>query len=70
MTENGVGYLAGRVFGGPVNWEFQGSDVTGSDVHHYQLAVGGALQVGKAGLFAEWSALGEKGFTAGVSTLW
>lgn len=70
VSENGVGFLAARVFGGPVNWEFQGSDVTGSDEHHYQVALGGAVQVGKAGLFGEWAALGEKGFTAGVSTLW
>ena len=70
VSSGSVGYLAGRVFGGPVNWEYQGQDVSGSDIHHYQLALGYAAQVGKAGVFAEWSALGEQGFTTGFSTLW
>lgn len=70
VSTGSVGYLAGRVFGGPVSWEYAGEDVTGSDVHHYQIALGYAIQVGKAGIFAEWSALGEHGFTGGVSTVW
>ena len=61
-------YLAARVFGGPVNWELDGEDVVGTDVHHYQLALGVATQLGKMGLFAEWAGLGERALSAGIST--
>jgi hypothetical protein len=70
VSTGSVGYLAGRVFGGPVKWEIGDAEETGGDVHHYQLALGYAIQVGKAGIFAEWSALGEQGFTGGISTVW
>jgi hypothetical protein len=65
-----MGYAAARVFGGPVNWEIEGDGVMGTDTHHYQLAAGLASQVGSVGLFAEWAALGEQGFSAGLSTVW
>jgi hypothetical protein len=63
-------YLGARVFGGPVNWQWEGEDVQGSDIHHYQLAVGAALQLGKVGLHLEWAGVGEQGASAGVSTIW
>ncbi len=63
-------YVAARVFGGPVNWELDGEDVVGTDVHHYQLALGVATSLGKVGLFAEWAGLGEQALSAGMSTAW
>jgi len=63
-------YLVGRVFGGPVSWEFEGESVTGSDVHHYQLAAGAAVGLGPVLLFAEWAGLGERSLSAGVGTAW
>ena len=42
----------------------------GSDVHHYQIAMGAATQWGKLGFHLEWAALGEQGASAGVSTVW
>ena len=63
-------YLAARVFGGPVHWELDGEEVVGSDIHHYQIALGAAAQTGPVGIFAEWSGLGERAFSAGLSTAW
>ena len=59
-----------RVFGGPVNWSLDSDDVRGSDIHHYQLALGGVARVGSVAFFAEWAALGERGVSAGLSTAW
>ena len=70
MGNNFFPFLALRVFGGPVQWELDGEDVTGSDVHHYQIALGAAARLGSIGVFAEWAGLGEKGFSAGLSTAW
>lgn len=63
-------YGAVRIFGGPVNWELDGEDVTGSDIHHYQIALGASYQVGPVGIYAEWAGLGEKAFSAGLSAVW
>jgi hypothetical protein len=63
-------YLAGRVFGGPVSWEYEGESLTGSDVNHYQLAAGAAVGLGSFVLFAEWAALGEQGWSAGLGSAW
>lgn len=63
-------YAAARVFGGPVNWNWNGDDVQGSDAHHYQLAVGAAAALGRIALQVEWGALGEQSLSAGISTLW
>lgn len=60
-------YLTTRLFGGPVSWKMDDGDVTGSDIHHYQLAMGAAIQFGQTGLFIEWAALGEQGLNAGLS---
>lgn len=63
-------YAAARVFGGPVRWEIGGASVTGSDVHHYQLAVGSGLALGPVVLFAELAPAGEKGAAAGIGSNW
>jgi len=63
-------YLATRVFGGPVSWEWEGQDVLGSDIHHVKVAAGVAAQWGRLGLFGEWAGFGEQGISAGVSTVW
>jgi hypothetical protein len=63
-------FIAARVFGGPVNWEWDDQDVVGTDVHHYQLAIGSAVQVGSLGLWVEWAGLGEQALGAGLSTTW
>ncbi len=63
-------YAAGRVFGGPVHWEIDGESVTGTDVHHYQLAVGSGLALGPVVLFAELAPAGEKGAAVGIGSNW
>lgn len=63
-------YAAARVFGGPVQWEIGGASVTGTDVHHYQLAVGSGLALGPVVLFAELAPAGEKGAAAGIGSNW
>ena len=60
-------YVAGRVFGGPVSWELDGIDVIGTDIHHYQFALGTAIQFGSLGTFVEWAGLGEKAWSIGLS---
>jgi hypothetical protein len=63
-------YLAARVFGGPVQWELNGEDMTGTDTNHYQVAAGLAVQAGPVGLFTEIAPLGEKAVSAGLSGSW
>ena len=63
-------YAAGRVFGGPVTWEIDGAGVTGSDAHHYQLAVGAGLALGPLVLFVEYAGVGETGTRAGLGSNW
>lgn len=63
-------FAAARVFGGPVSWDLAEEDVTGTDVHHYQLALGAALRLGPTALFAEWAGLGEQGLSVGLGTAW
>ena len=70
IGDNFFPYAALRVFGGPVQWELEGEDVTGSDIHHYQIALGAAAQLGPVGVFAEWAGLGERAFSTGLSTAW
>ena len=60
-------YVLARGFGGPIYWKHQGQDVTGTDVHHYQLGAGIGIAIGKRGdLFVEGSPLGEQNVSAGV----
>ena len=63
-------YITGRVFGGPVSWEIDDTDVIGTDIHHYQVALGTAVQFGGTGIFVEWAGLGEKALSAGLSYAW
>ena len=63
-------YAAARIFGGPVRWEIDGESETGSDVNHYQLAVGAGLALGPVVLFAEFSPAGERGAAASVGSNW
>ena len=60
-------YLTGRIFGGPVHWKINETDVTGTDIHHFQFAIGSAIQFGRIGTFVEWAGLGEKAFSFGMS---
>jgi hypothetical protein len=61
-------YLIARIFGGPVLWRYQGSAVTGTDVHHYQLGAGLAWRVSsRVDLFAEGVPLGEQALSAGAA---
>jgi len=60
-------YLAARLFGGPVNWELNGAEAVGSDIHHYQVALGAAAVFGKFSVFTEWAGIGEKSLSAGIS---
>ena len=63
-------YVAGHLFGGPVFWKLDGTDVTGTDIHHYQMAIGTALQFGSVGTFIEWAGVGEKALSVGISYAW
>jgi len=61
-------YAVGRVFGGPVYWTYQGTSVTGTDAHHYQLGAGVTLVLARRfSLFAEGVPLGERSVSAGTA---
>lgn len=70
VKEHFFPYLTARVFGGPVLWELDDEDVTGADIHHYQLAIGTAMQFNRMGIYIEWSGAGEKTLNAGLSMAW
>lgn len=63
-------YASARLFGGPVSWTLNGKDVTGTDIHHYQLAVGAAMQFGNVATYVEYAGFGEKAMSLGVSYAW
>ena len=61
-------YLVARAFAGPVFWERNGEDVTGTDQNYYQL--GGGLLVtagGRVSAYAEVIPLGELSASVGAS---
>ncbi len=60
-----VPYVGAKVFGGPVFWTLGGSAVTGTDVAHWQVALGAALSL-PAGidLLVEWAPLGARSAVA------
>ncbi len=61
-------YAVARVFGGPVYWTYQGSSVTGTDAHHYQLGAGLTLVVAhRFSVFAEGIPVGERSAAAGAA---
>ena len=59
-------YLLGRAFAGPVLWEIDGEDRTGSDAHHYQVGAGASISL-PANVSAQLdvSFLGERSLSAG-----
>jgi hypothetical protein len=59
-------YAVVRAFGGPVYWQYQGTNVTGTDAHHYQVGAGLTLVIARrVDLFAEGIPLGERSLAAG-----
>ncbi len=57
-----------RAFGGPAYWAYAGSSQTGTDTHHYQVGLGGAVLVAKRlEVFVEGVPLGEQALAAGAS---
>lgn len=63
-------FVAVRVFGGPIMWKIDENDVTGTDIYHYQLAIGSALKLGFTVAYFEWAGLGEESLKAGVNIAW
>ena len=61
-------YAVVRAFGGPVYWQYQGANVTGTDAHHYQVGAGLTLVVvHRVDLFVEGIPLGERSLAAGAA---
>lgn len=61
-------FAVARVFGGPIFWERNGEELTGSDDNHYQL--GGGLLVsafGRVNAYTEIIPLGETAISVGAS---
>ncbi len=63
-------YLSARVFGGPVYWVLDDKEVIGTDINHYQIAIGTAVQFNRIGTFIEWAGMGEKAVSIGLSYAW
>jgi hypothetical protein len=53
-----------------VNWVLDGKDVIGTDINHYQIAAGTAVQFNRVGTFIEWAGIGEKALSIGLSYAW
>lgn len=61
-------YIVARVFGGPVHWNIDGTDVVGSDRHHYAIGLGGSLAVaGAVDIVGEAAFFGERSFVFGAT---
>ncbi len=61
-------YAIARAFGGPVYWRYQGSAVTGTDIHHYQLGAGLAVHVARhVDAYVEGVPLGEQTLAGGMA---
>ena len=60
-------YAVARAFGGPVFWQYQGQDVSGTDTHHYQLGAGVGVRLSRhLNAFAEGIPLGEQALSLGA----
>ncbi|HET8724888.1 MAG TPA: hypothetical protein VFM53_11890 [Anaeromyxobacteraceae bacterium] len=60
-------YVGAKVFGGPVWWTLAGSSVTGTDVNHWQVAIGAAASLPLGiDLLVEWAPLGARSAVAQV----
>jgi hypothetical protein len=66
-----VPYATGRAFGGPIFYRYAGEAVTGTDLYKYQVGGGLSLALPKHVLdaFVEGIALGERGVSAGIGTV-
>jgi hypothetical protein len=69
LAEAFTPYALARVFGGPIWWEYQGQNWTGTDVHHFQLGAGALFRIGNVDVFAEGVPLGELALVGGAGLL-
>jgi hypothetical protein len=61
-------YLMARGFVGPVSWNFNAADVTGSDTHKYALGAGASFATkSDFALLADVSAVGERSVSLAAS---
>lgn len=60
-------YALVRVFGGPVRWHLDDTDVTGTDAYHFQLGAGVSITSGRWSIVVDIAALGEQGGSLGVA---
>jgi len=61
-------YVLARAFGGPVFWQLDDTDVTGTDVHHFQIGAGTSLTTASGfSLLVDVAALGERSASLGMS---
>jgi hypothetical protein len=61
-------FVLARAFGGPVFWRYEGTAVTGTDIHHYQVGAGCGFELAeRIALVAEVVPLGEQALAAGAS---
>jgi hypothetical protein len=63
-------YTYARVFGGPIAWRLDGQALLGTDKYKYQVGAGLSVSVlRRLDFFAEGTALGERGVSAGAGVL-
>ncbi|MBP8809635.1 MAG: hypothetical protein KBG48_24915 [Kofleriaceae bacterium] len=60
-------YLLARGFGGPVLWELDGEDLTGTDTSKFQLGVGATIAIGAAAVAIDVAAVGERAASIGAT---
>ena len=61
-------YLLARAFAGPVLWNWDGEDITGTDTHHFQLGAGASVSIGpRVTLLVDLAALGERAASLGMA---
>jgi hypothetical protein len=67
LAERYSPYVLVRGFGGPVSWQLDGQDITGTDQHHYQLGAGMTVQLPFAAtVLVDASFLGERSLSVGL----
>jgi hypothetical protein len=61
-------YILARAFGGPVYWQLDAMDVSGTDVYHVQLGAGASVSTGSGfSVVLDVSALGEQAASLGIA---
>ena len=60
-------YATLRGFGGPIFWELDGENVSGTDKYHFQLGAGVLVTAGVVDAFFEIVPLGERSVTVGAA---